>query len=137
MVVTKNIKCLNCGLELTVVWRPNRPRKYCTDSCAGKHTAKQRGDTQRFKGKKEGYVKLNNRHMHRVVMENYLGRSLASFEIVHHIDGNKQNNNLSNLKLMTRPEHSRQHSTKNRICSVERCGLKHHANGFCERHYRQ
>jgi flagellar basal body rod protein FlgC len=47
-----------------------------------------------------GYVRE-----HRIVMEQYLGRYLEPNEAVHHIDGNKQNNNISNLSLMTRSEH--------------------------------
>lgn len=36
---------------------------------------------------------------HRLVMERHLGRLLDSSEIVHHIDGNRLNNDLSNLRL--------------------------------------
>jgi len=38
-------------------------------------------------------------------MEESLGRFLHTDEIVHHIDGNRKNNILSNLKIITQSEH--------------------------------
>lgn len=46
---------------------------------------------------------------HRVVMENNLGRLLNTNEVVHHIDGNKHNNDITNLELLNCKEHSRKH----------------------------
>jgi hypothetical protein len=42
---------------------------------------------------------------HRLVMARSLNRCLASNEIIHHKDGDKQNNTLSNLTIMTREKH--------------------------------
>lgn len=47
--------------------------------------------------------------IHRTVMETIIGRPLLVSEAVHHIDGNKSNNDPSNLELMPRSEHSRKH----------------------------
>ena len=46
---------------------------------------------------------------HRVVGEKMLGRRLLPGEIVHHSDGNKQNNEASNLVVMTDREHRSGH----------------------------
>lgn len=46
---------------------------------------------------------------HRIVMENHLGRLLNSNEVVHHKDGNKFNNDISNLELLTVSEHTTMH----------------------------
>jgi hypothetical protein len=43
--------------------------------------------------------------MHRVVMENYLGRLLRDDEIVHHINGDKKDNDISNLQVMSVLDH--------------------------------
>ena len=43
---------------------------------------------------------------HIIKMEKKLGRKLRPNEIVHHIDGNASNNDVSNLKVMTRAEHN-------------------------------
>jgi hypothetical protein len=42
-------------------------------------------------------------------MEQYLGRLLTKDEFVHHIDGNKQNNHIDNLVMVTAKQHSMTH----------------------------
>lgn len=42
---------------------------------------------------------------HRLVMQEELGRCLYPWEIVHHIDRNKMNNERSNLLMLLREEH--------------------------------
>jgi hypothetical protein len=48
--------------------------------------------------------------LHRVLMENKIGRLLQRNEIVHHIDGNTQNDNIDNLELLTNIEHATLHA---------------------------
>jgi len=45
--------------------------------------------------------------MHRVVMENNIGRLLETSEEIHHIDGNRTNNNIKNLQILSKSEHSK------------------------------
>lgn len=42
---------------------------------------------------------------HRVVAEQMLGRPLRSDEVAHHIDGDRANNDPSNIVVMTKKEH--------------------------------
>lgn len=49
---------------------------------------------------------------HIKIMQDHIGRKLRKDEVVHHIDENRSNNDLSNLQLMTRSEHTSHHRKK-------------------------
>lgn len=66
------------------------------------------------KATKKGYV-----YLHRVLIENELGRQLTEDEIVHHIDNNGHNNVLNNLELMTRKAHTKYHSAGRGVSMVK------------------
>lgn len=55
----------------------------------------------------EGWV-----YEHRYVIECALGRALTHDECVHHIDGDKLNNDISNLQVLTRSNHCKLHMIK-------------------------
>ena len=52
----------------------------------------------------DGYVML-----HTVVMERSIGRYLMPNEVVHHVNHDRKDNRLENLKLMDKKEHMRMH----------------------------
>ena len=51
----------------------------------------------------------NKVYLHRLIVEARLGRLLNEDEVVHHKDGNKENNYWENLEVMTQSEHARKH----------------------------
>jgi len=58
--------------------------------------------------------------VHTVIAEWKIGRPLKEKEVVHHIDGNKLNNNPENLTVMLNADHNRLHAIENRL-GVKKC----------------
>ena len=56
-------------------------------------------------------VNGRERPVHILLMEKILGRELNKNEVVHHINGDKQDNRPENLQVMTRAEHTALHKT--------------------------
>lgn len=61
--------------------------------------------------------------LHRVLMENILNRQLGPKEVVHHKDGDKFNNEYSNLEVLTNRKHSSVHKAVDMVeCKCSVCG---------------
>lgn len=61
----------------------------------------------------DGYICIKNNGreilLHRVVMENNIGRKLLKSEHVHHINEDKQDNRIENLQVLSNSEHRKLH----------------------------
>lgn len=85
------------------------------------HHAKGSGNGRWVGGKKDswGYTMIYIPHHpkqvknyvaeHRLVMEMYIGRILESNEIIHHINGIRNDNRIENLVLTTASEHMKKY----------------------------
>lgn len=99
------------------------PRRFCSRSC--KNDA-QRGQEIAPGGsyvRPDGYiaVKVGIRQyelQHRLVVEAHLGRELSANEHVHHINGDKQDNRLENLIVLTNSDHQKLHGPPHRRRTV-------------------
>ena len=101
-----------CSIECTKVFTSQR----MTDMNEALNPSRMTPSTRkklREAGIKEGaksYPKLYGKHEHRVVAAKKLGRSLKKGEVVHHIDGDKRNNNPINLMVFkSQAEHAKWH----------------------------
>lgn len=57
-------------------------------------------------------IKLKNgktRDEHRVIIEKAIGRTLSNNEVVHHINGEKKDNRIENLEILSKSEHIKLH----------------------------
>lgn len=99
--------CKVCG---AVFWVPSShlARIYCSQKCFRKDRKRKPFTIS------NGYVflRMNGQYINRakMVMEQQLGRSLKPGEVVHHVNGDKQDDRPENLQLFAnRSEHVRFH----------------------------
>lgn len=121
-VIYREKNCIVCK-ETYVA--SNKKSNYCSCSCSSSHH--QLGEkSHRWTGGRigngRGYIYILKRDHpyackpnfyvleHRLIMEKKLGRYLRPGEIVHHINGIKNDNRLENLVLTTKSDHTKHHS---------------------------
>jgi len=86
------------------------------------------------KGYRRIYHNGRQQMEHRVVWENHNGAIPDGYQ-VHHIDGNKLNNDISNLELVNPKEHKDKHSgvewiNGERYKTCKRCGEQKHQDEY-------
>lgn len=109
----KSIRCSSCSYKN----KRNRPSRKWVNAHGYEVTRLSREHPYFRMGQE--FVNCSRVSVHRLVMAEHLGRLLTSDEIVHHIDGNRLNNNIENLELFTNAEHKKHHSRTIRKLEAE------------------
>ena len=65
--------------------------------------------------------KINGRKIlaHRAVIEEYLNRRLGRDELVHHKNGDRRDNRIENLEIVTAKQHSIHHNQNSPVVLAE------------------
>lgn len=131
----KIVNCSVCGKEIKRMLCETKKSKYhiCSNKCkkiALKTTGKEKH--KNFKGKfksSDGYILVRDYNHpnsdgygyvreHRLIMEKRLGRLLNKSEVVHHANGNREDNRIENLRLFrNQREHIEYHVKFNKLFS--------------------
>ena len=111
---------------------PIHGSKYCADKLGRSENAinkkiKKMGLIIKWKHQyidANGYLRncedRNNKYLiHRRIVEEHLNRKLKHDEIVHHKDGNKLNNSIENLEVLSRSEYTKIHNKYLKECQYK------------------
>lgn len=112
--------CKYCGSEFARIGYSENIT--CTRECANRQRVKNSIKAEYWwvndKGYYEGRVWINGKRsrvrQHRWIMEKHLGRRLSPWEHVHHKDGNRQNNEITNLEVIDHVQHALLHNAERR-----------------------
>lgn len=86
-------------------------RKYCSYTCSFEARKAERRPAGEITSKYRTIHRNGSVHLeHHWVMEQHLGRKLATWEQVHHINHDRLDNRIENLEVVTQAEHSLIHS---------------------------
>jgi hypothetical protein len=120
------IHCQVCGKEMRIsISLFRRGKKFCSQECARLGVTKNKSvyfNGNKYTETEQGYFRHRKcassaTYLHHDVWVFYNGPVTNGY-VIHHIDENKENNDISNLEMLSRPDHVRLHD-QNRNRSID------------------
>ncbi len=87
----------------------------------------------KYQYKKIRVGKGKTRDEHRIAMEKLIGRTLSRKEHVHHRNGNKLDNSIENLEVISSSEHARLHMKGRKLSEITKFRIKESVGKTCLR----
>lgn len=115
-----NCICENCGKSYrtnpSYIKRTPHQKRFCSKECVIEYRHSHPNNLRiGAGGYLEGSVAGKYFRLHRKIMEEHLGRKLNRDEHVNHINGNKLDNRIENLEVLSHSEHMKLHGRNKHI----------------------
>lgn len=133
--------CPNCGRTFTIV-RSNAERgrmiacsRSCRDVLSRTGPPIEHNGIAYYRRAKGYYLSQQHKALHRIMWEEHHGPIPKGF-IVRHLDGNRDNNDISNLDLVSHRDAYASFLSKTQSPCLQ-CDRPSRTRGLCTRHYQQ
>ena len=111
----------------------NSQRRYLGELFTGKYLKTIFGTARKYR---DGYYQITSKKegnyrkfLHRLIWETNYGKSVPEDYVIHHIDRNKQNNEINNLQCVKREIHSRYHIKRRKHKKISKKKMSENAKG--------
>lgn len=104
--------CKNCKIIFYISPSRKGKKKFCSQKCYSLYQSYIKSPQVKNRGPRYKRIYVDGKRVleHRYIMECYLNRHLKKNEHIHHINGNKHDNRIENLMIVSPSQHTKLHA---------------------------